>query len=99
MLVELLKILQHSQGGLSLADLSRRLGVDTGVISGMLQVLISKGRIVEIGPAGSVCTACPLQPDCNLLSGQNSRYVLVARGAIERRVKESQALAGCSCCR
>jgi hypothetical protein len=98
MLVELLNILQHTQGGLSLAELSRRLGVDTGVISGMLQLLVSKGRIVEMGPAGSACTACPLHSDCNMLSGQNSRYVLVSRGAGRPGAKETE-LAGGACCR
>lgn len=98
MLIQLLEILRQSQGGMAISEISRRLGTDAGVVSGMLQVLIEKGRIVQIGPDGLICGTCPLQSGCNLLEGMNSRYVLVPRDpAAASRQMESISASGPTC--
>ena len=79
MLRTLIDLLEQQRGGLGLAEISRQLQTEPGVVQGMLSLLVRQGRVVEIGPDDQVCTTCPLTSRCSLLTGQNVRYVLRQR--------------------
>ena len=77
MLRELLRLLGENQNGLSLKQISRQLNIAPGTAWGMVNLLVQKGRIIEIGPDGGICTECGVRADCQLLLRQNTRYVVV----------------------
>jgi len=79
MLTQLLNVLEANQGGLGLEELSRQLGVQPSALAGMIELLVHKGRLIEIGPDGGVCAACDLRGECNLLAGRGARYVVAPR--------------------
>jgi hypothetical protein len=79
MLRQILRLLGEQQGGLGVTEISRRLGVAPAVLEGMLETLVQRGRLVRLCAADTPCGACPLRPGCNLLAGQNTRYVVVPR--------------------
>lgn len=76
MLAQILSLLEQHAGGLGAREISRRLDIQPGALEGMLELLVRKGRLVKICAAQTVCGDCPLQSDCNLLAGQNTRYVV-----------------------
>lgn len=80
MLTQVLALLAEQQGGLGVADISRRLGLAPGVLEGMLETLARRGRLRRLCAVDTPCGACPLRPQCNLLAGNNTRYVVVPRG-------------------
>jgi hypothetical protein len=45
----------------------------------MIDLLVQKGKLVEIGPDGKYCGACGLQSDCNLLKARGKRYMVAAQ--------------------
>lgn len=79
MLTQVLALLAEREGGLGVAEISLRLGLAPGVLEGMLETLARRGRLRRLCAADTPCGACPLQPDCNLLAGQNTRYVVAPR--------------------
>lgn len=79
MLRSLIDLLEQQRGGLGLAEISRQLQTEPGVLQGMLTLLVQQGRVIEVGPDDQVCTTCPISGRCNLLTGQNVRYVLRRR--------------------
>lgn len=84
MLSELLRLLEEHRGGLGLTELSKMLGTEPGVVQGMLQMLVQRGRVIVVGADGGICASCGVQEQCNLLATQQTRYVVVPRhGRIE----------------
>lgn len=79
MLTRVLALLAEQQGGLGTADIGRRLGLAPAVLEGMLETLVRRGRLVRLCPGATPCGACPLRTECNLLAGQNTRYVVAPR--------------------
>ena len=83
MLTQVLALLDEREGGMGTAEISRRLGVAPGVLEGMLETLVRRGRLVRVCAADTPCGACPLQPECNLLAGQNTRYVVAPKKLVQ----------------
>lgn len=77
MLTQILSLLERHNGGLGAREISRRLDIHPGALEGMLELLVRKGRLMKVCAAQTVCGNCPLQSDCNLLAGQNARYVVM----------------------
>lgn len=76
MLTRLLELLNGKKEGLSLYDISRQLDAQPSAILSMLELLVRKGRLLEIGPDGKHCANCGLEAECNLLAVHGKRYVL-----------------------
>lgn len=83
MLRQLLHLIEQNDGELTLAELGRLLEADSGAVAGMLETLVRKGRIREVGtacgPDGSptLCDACSLHHRCNLSAARARRYQIV----------------------
>lgn len=59
MLREVLRIVETADGPISLADVSKQLGIDPGVLDGMLDYWVRKGRLVVDNRSAASChTAC-----------------------------------------
>ena len=80
MLTQLVKLLKDKENGLSLSKISREMKAQPSAVLSMIDLLVKKGRVLEIGPDNKVCTTCRLQSDCNLLAARGKRYV-VAKSA------------------
>jgi hypothetical protein len=74
MLNQLVKLLEEKENGLSLAEISRELKAQPSAILCMIDLLVQKGKLLEIGPDGKCCAACGVQSDCNLLAARGKRY-------------------------
>lgn len=79
MLSQVLRLLEQQHGGLGAREISRRLGVPPSALGGMLDLLVSQGRLARIEPCATACGTCPAQSDCNLLASRQPRYVLIRR--------------------
>ena len=78
MLTQLVELLKDKENGLSLSEISREMKAQPSAILSMIDLLVKKGRVLEIGPDNKVCTTCGLQSDCNLLAARGKRYVVNA---------------------
>ncbi len=77
MLTQLTELLASKESGLSLAEISRTLNAQPSAVMSMLNLLVQKGRLIEIGPDGGYCAGCGSQSECNLLAARGKRYALV----------------------
>ena len=80
MLTQLLHLMAARNCAMSLAEISRALGVQPSAILPMLMLLVRKGRLLEIGPDGGCCASCGEQTQCNLLAARGARFVLGEAG-------------------
>jgi len=74
MLTQLVELLENKTNGLSLSEISRALNAQPSAVLSMIQLLVRKGKLIEIGPDGKSCTTCDLQSECNLLAARGTRY-------------------------
>jgi hypothetical protein len=74
MLAQLVSLLENKESGMSLSEISRAVNVQPSALMSMIELLVRKGRLIEIGPDGQCCGTCGLQPDCNLLAARGKRY-------------------------
>ena len=79
MLTQLIKLLETKESGLSLSEISRALNAQPSATMSMIEALVQKGKLIEIGPDGECCTTCGLESDCNLLKARGKRYVVAQR--------------------
>lgn len=78
MLTHLVKLLEDKENGLSLSEISREMNAQPSAVLSMIDLLVQKGKLLEIGPDGKCCTTCGIQSDCNLLAARGKRYVVAA---------------------
>lgn len=76
MLTQLIKLLETKESGLSLSEISRELSAQPSAVMSMIEMLVQKGKLIEIGPDGKYCASCELESDCNLLKTHGKRYVV-----------------------
>jgi len=76
MLTKLMKLLENKESGLSLSEISRELKAQPSAVLSMIELLVQKEKLVEIGPDGKCCTTCGLESDCNLLKARGKRYAV-----------------------
>jgi Mn-dependent DtxR family transcriptional regulator len=79
MLTQLIKLLENKESGLSLSEISRELKAQPSAIMSMIEMLVQKEKLIEIGPDGKCCTTCGLESDCNLLKARGKRYMVTPR--------------------
>ena len=82
MLKQLVDLLENKENGLSLSEISRAMNAQPSAVLSMIDFLVQKGKLVEIGPDGKCCTTCGVQADCNLLAARGKRYVIVKKDKI-----------------
>lgn len=75
MLSQLLQLLENKENGMSLSEISRVMEAQPSAVLSMINLLVQKGKLLEIGPDGQCCAACGLQSDCNLLAARGKRYL------------------------
>jgi Mn-dependent DtxR family transcriptional regulator len=78
MLKQLIALLENKDGGLSLFEISRLVDAQPSAVQSMLEALVRRGRLVEIGPDGKCCAACGLESNCQLLAVRGKRYLISA---------------------
>ena len=76
MLTQLVNLLANKENGLSLSEISREMKSHPTAVLSMLDLLVQKGKLLEIGPDGKCCGTCGLQAECNLLAARGKRYVV-----------------------
>lgn len=75
MLTQLVTLLENKENGLSLSEISRAMNAQPTAVLLMIQLLVQKGKLLEIGPDNKCCTACGFESDCNLLTARGKRYI------------------------
>ena len=74
MLTELLRLLEQNHAEYDLQELGRILGVQPSAVAGMLQTLIHKGRVVEMGADCGICDTCGIRGHCDIPIRRAKRY-------------------------
>jgi hypothetical protein len=77
MLSRLIHLLEENEGEVDLAALSRSLDAQPSAVTGMLETLIRKGRVVEVGHDCGICDSCGLNSQCVLPARRIRRYQIV----------------------
>jgi predicted Zn-ribbon and HTH transcriptional regulator len=75
MLNQLVDLLAHQREGMSLSEISRAMNAQPSAVLSMIELLVRKGKLIEIGPDGKACAACGQESDCNLLAVHGKRYI------------------------
>jgi len=78
MLTQLVKLLEDKENGLSLSEISREMKAQPTAVLCMIDLLVQKGKLLEVGPDGKCCATCGIQTECNLLAARGKRYVVAA---------------------
>jgi hypothetical protein len=78
MLKQLVELLETKENGLSLSEISRALNAQPSAVLSMIELLVQKGKLIEMGPDGKCCTICRVQSDCNLLAARGKRYLVAS---------------------
>ncbi len=76
MLAQLITLLEKKENGLSLSEISRAMNAQPSAVLSMIDLLVKKGKLIEIGPDGKCCTTCGLESECNLLAARGKRYII-----------------------
>jgi hypothetical protein len=79
MLTQLVSLLESKENGLSLSEISRAMNAQPSAVLCMIQLLVQKGKLIEIGPDGKCCTTCGFESECNLLAARGKRYLTAPR--------------------
>jgi len=76
MLAQILAEFDRERRPLSSRELASMLDKDLAAIEGMLETLVSSGRLLELGGEGP-CDECPVQGLCIVLPFDDRRFYLV----------------------
>jgi len=66
MLTELQRLIENNQGEIDLNQLSKQLGAQPSAVAGMLDFLIRKGRVQELGIDCGSCESCGFANKCTM---------------------------------
>lgn len=83
MLAQLIQLLESRESALSLSEISRAMDSQPSAVLCMIQLLVQKGKLVEIGPDGKPCATCGLESQCNLLAARGKRYMIVSPPVVQ----------------
>ena len=75
MLTQLVALLENKENGLSLSEISRLMNAQPTAVLAMINLLVKKGKLLEIGPDNGCCTTCGFESDCSLLAARGKRYI------------------------
>ena len=76
MLNQLIHLLENKENGMSLSEISRAMNAQPSAVLSMIDLLVKKGKLLEIDPDGKCCSTCGLESECNLLAARGKRYVV-----------------------
>lgn len=76
MLNQLIDLLEVNENGMSLSEISRAIHAQPSAVLAMIELLIQKGKLFEIGPDGKCCSTCGLEAECNLLAMRGKEYAI-----------------------
>jgi Mn-dependent DtxR family transcriptional regulator len=76
MLAQLIALLENKENGMSLSEISREMQAQPSAVLSMIDLLVKKGKLLEIGPDGKCCSTCGLESECNLLAARGKRYIV-----------------------
>lgn len=76
MLTQLVNLLATKENGLSLSEISRAMNAQPSAVLCMIELLVQRGKLIEIGPDGKCCDTCGLESECNLLKARGKRYTV-----------------------
>lgn len=79
MLTQLVDLLENKENGLSLSEISHMMNAQPTAVLSMIQLLVQKGKLLEIGPDNKCCTTCGFESDCSLLAARGKRYICRGR--------------------
>lgn len=79
MLRQLVALLEKKENGLSLSEISRAMNAQPTAVLSMINLLVHKGKLIEIGPDDKCCTTCGFESDCSLLATRGKRYMCQGR--------------------
>jgi predicted Zn-ribbon and HTH transcriptional regulator len=79
MLTQLVTLLENKENGLSLSEISRAMNAQPTAVLSMINLLVQKGKLLEMGPDNKCCTTCGFESDCSLLAARGKRYVCRTR--------------------
>ena len=79
MLTQLVALLENKENGLSLSEISRAMNAQPTAVMSMIELLVQKGKLLEIGPDNKCCTTCGFESDCSLLAARGKRYLCRGR--------------------
>lgn len=83
MLSQLIALLEDKKDGLSLFEICRVMKAQPSAVLSMLEFLVQKRKLLEVGPDGKYCSDCGQISDCNLLAVHGKRYVLISSTAMD----------------
>jgi hypothetical protein len=75
MLTQLVNLLETQENGLSLSEISRAMNAQPTAVLSMINLLVQKGKLMEIGPDNKCCTTCGFESECSLLAARGKRYI------------------------
>jgi DNA-binding Lrp family transcriptional regulator len=75
MLTQLVHLLENNENGLSLSEISRAMNAQPTAVRSMIDLLVKKGKLLEIGPDNKPCATCGLESECSLLAARGKRYI------------------------
>ncbi len=77
---QVLDIFEQATGPLALSEVARELGIERGVLEGMLQYWVRKGKLREVTGGTQICPICNRSDECALVPDMPRRYELVTDG-------------------
>jgi hypothetical protein len=81
MLTQLVDLLASKENGLRLSEISHAIYAQPSAVVSMINLLVQKGKLIEIGPDGNCCNTCGLESECNLLKARGKRYLVTPERA------------------
>ncbi len=81
LLKQVLQTFEESKTPLSMAEMAERLGVEPGVLDGLIDYWVRKGRLRQTGTPAARCGACGHQNGCPYVVALPRRYELTEADA------------------
>ncbi len=77
LLRQVLQIFETAAGPLTLAEVARLLDIEEGILEGMLEYWVRKGRLRKVTPYSRICSVCGEAKTCPFLLNLPARYELI----------------------
>ncbi len=76
MLKQILAEFEQRPTSLCLDELSQKLTIAPSALEGMLDMLVQKGRLLEISATHNACEICPARAGCVIINTSAKSYIL-----------------------
>ncbi len=91
---KVLLIFENAKGPLSLTEVARTLDIEPGMLEGMLQYWVRKGKLREVAGGALICPICNKADDCALMPDMPRRFELVGEDTPDFQVKPPTVCCG-----